>query len=287
MTCWRCSGSFADPTGCRTCGAPVDAATASVATAGQALPAGGVAPPHIPGWSTTYTPGAVPVATQPHSRVAVRPPGAIASWLLGVLAVGVAADALAVVSGVRYRGVIGGLLDGSVVTQQVLDAEAFYGNVGMLQLLTYVPCVVLFLVWFARVDTAARLVGAVGFRHGHGWAVGSWFVPILNLFRPKQMVDDAWRATDPALPAGGSVDASPAVPRWVGAWWTTWVLGNLASWRAMRLDGDTLEGLQLSVTVGIAADVLLVAAGVLAIVLVRSLTARVQLRAGAQGRLAR
>jgi hypothetical protein len=290
MTCWRCSGSFVDATGCRTCGAPVHGATAPVATMASVAPTWEESaappfapPPQIPGWSTTYVPGAVALPTQPPSRVAVRPPSTLATWLIATLAIGAAVDVLAVLAGGRYRGAIGGFLDGAVSEQQAVGVEAFYGNVGILQLLTFVPCVVLFLIWFSRIDAGARALGAVGFRHGHGWAVGAWFVPILNLFRPKQMVDDAWRAAEPALPVGAAIEGSP-LPAWLGAWWATWLLGNLVSWRAMRLDGETLEELRTSVTVGMAADGLLVVAGVLAIVLVRSLTARLEVRASTQRR---
>ncbi len=31
-------------------------------------------------------------------------------------------------------------------------------------------------------------------RYGHGWAIGGWFVPILNFWRPMQVVNDVWRA---------------------------------------------------------------------------------------------
>jgi hypothetical protein len=35
-------------------------------------------------------------------------------------------------------------------------------------------------------------------RFSAGWAVGSWFVPFVNLVVPKQVVNDVWRASTPA-----------------------------------------------------------------------------------------
>ena len=51
---------------------------------------------------------------------------------------------------------------------------------------------VFFLFWFHR---AYRNLPALGGdrRYGTGWAIGSWFVPFLNAWRPKQIVNDIWR----------------------------------------------------------------------------------------------
>lgn len=73
--------------------------------------------------------------------------------------------------------------------------------IGMLQLLLYLGTVLAFLVWFRRAYRNLPILGAESLRFSNGWAVGAWFVPFLNLVRPKQLADDIWRASDPALPA--------------------------------------------------------------------------------------
>jgi hypothetical protein len=142
-------------------------------------------------------PWSQPVPPQPGPR--------LVQWLIGLLALGAVTDLVGAWTGLRYLTAIDDLLDpGSRITeQQVLDVESLYGTVGALQLALYVSCVVLFLVWFSRIDSTVRATGAVELRHSHGWAVGSWLVPFLNLVRPKQMVDDAWRAAPPHPPGGG------------------------------------------------------------------------------------
>ena len=34
---------------------------------------------------------------------------------------------------------------------------------------------------------------------GAGWAIGPWFVPILNLFRPWQIAVETWEGSDPDM----------------------------------------------------------------------------------------
>jgi len=54
--------------------------------------------------------------------------------------------------------------------------------------------VVLACVWQHRAASAARALGLPA-RHSPGWGVGSWFVPVVNLFMPYQAIRDC-------LPAG-------------------------------------------------------------------------------------
>ena len=62
-------------------------------------------------------------------------------------------------------------------------------------------CVTLgfFIAWLHRVYKNVRGLGADELRYDGGWAIGGWFVPILAWWRPKEIVNDTWRASDPAL----------------------------------------------------------------------------------------
>jgi hypothetical protein len=54
-------------------------------------------------------------------------------------------------------------------------------------------------------------------RHSSGWAIGSWFVPILNLFRPAEIANDIWRTSLRGRNGGLT-----------GLWWGLYLL-NLVS----------------------------------------------------------
>jgi hypothetical protein len=90
--------------------------------------------------------------------------------------------------------------------------------VGIVNLVT----AVLFITWLFRLvtDVDRRRPGTL--RHRTGWAIGGWFIPLFNLVRPKQVVDDAWRSASPA-----SAWATSS-PWWIQAWWASWVIAALA-----------------------------------------------------------
>jgi hypothetical protein len=79
---------------------------------------------------------------------------------------------------------------------------------------------VLFIVWLYTVHRSSRMDRRV-MRHTSGWAIGGWFVPVLNLWRPFQMVSDVRR--------GATGDADAGVSFRQGWWWGTWVAMSVAS----------------------------------------------------------
>jgi hypothetical protein len=82
-------------------------------------------------------------------------------------------------------------------------------------------------------------------RFSPGWAAGAWFVPFLNLVRPKQIVDDVWRGTEREQPAWWA-PTRPAVSGLLHIWWAVLVLALVTS-RAGRTgdpaDSDELRDL--------------------------------------------
>lgn len=56
---------------------------------------------------------------------------------------------------------------------------------------------ILLMVWFYRSHKNLQSFNTMGLKYSPGWAVGSWFIPILNLFRPFQITHEIWTASDP------------------------------------------------------------------------------------------
>src|ERR1700754_3506800 len=57
-----------------------------------------------------------------------------------------------------------------------------------------VTTIIVFAVWIHRANRNARALGAVGMRFSPGWAVGWFFVPIANLWKPYQAMKEIWQA---------------------------------------------------------------------------------------------
>lgn len=54
-----------------------------------------------------------------------------------------------------------------------------------------------FLAWLYRARINAEVLLLSHHDHARIWVFASWFVPVVNLWYPKQVVEDIWRATEP------------------------------------------------------------------------------------------
>jgi hypothetical protein len=139
-----------------------------------------------------------------------------------------------------------------------------------------------FVAWFFRAYQNVERLGARDLRIKHGWAIGSWFVPILNLIRPKQIMNDIWRASDPALPAGEARGwQHAAVPGLLHGWWAVCLVaasaGNVAA--QMIENSATIAARRSAGTVAMLADAGLILGAVLAVLVVCAVTSRQERRA--------
>ena len=131
------------------------------------------------------------------------------------------------------------------------------------------------IAWTNRVYRNLGPLGVQGLRFTEGWAVGAWFVPFLNLVRPKQILNDVWRASGPD---GGDDDwHRRKVTPLLHVWWGLWIFGGLLS--LSSADDADLSSAKSSAIAACVADGVLIIACALAIVVVTRLTESQELRA--------
>lgn len=166
--------------------------------------------------------------------------------------------------------------------QAYFDSNDRLDAVGIAMALGWLVCVITFIAWMRRAYRNLPAIGAVQ-RFKPGWAVGGWFVPFLNLWRPKQIVNDIWRTGDPQAPPtlAPSRYTELRVPWTITAWWLLFIVGNAAGRLLLRTSTGTVAGERLYTQRDLAGGVLDILALLLAFVVVRSLTRRQQARARA------
>ena len=112
------------------------------------------------------------------------------------------------------------------------------------------------IAWTNRVYRNLEPLGVQGLRFTEGWAVGGWFVPFLNLVRPKQILDDVWRASGPD---GGDDDwHRRKVTPLLHVWWGLWILGGLLSLSSAD-DADLSSAKSSAIAACVADGVLIIA----------------------------
>lgn len=92
------------------------------------------------------------------------------------------------------------------------------------QILLGVGLVVGWLIWFVRVRAVAERLAPGQLRYRPFMAVAGWFIPVGNLFLPKQIANDVWHASSPPGQAGGMAPANL-----LHTWWFVW-LATLLTW---------------------------------------------------------
>jgi hypothetical protein len=161
---------------------------------------------------------------------------------------------------------------GENVTDAQIDAnDTRVGMIAVGQTVVSIACVVCFISWLHRAYENMRALSPPHPRFGSGWAIGGWFVPFLNLVRPKQIINDVYNSGRPSDPP----------PAWLGLWWAAFIISGFLSRFAFRgtRDDSSLEALTDTSYRYLVADGFDVVAAVLAIIVVRTLSRNQEQRA--------
>ncbi|WP_217171258.1 DUF4328 domain-containing protein [Streptomyces sp. AC512_CC834] len=138
--------------------------------------------------------------------------------------------------------------------------------VEVLGVLMNIVLAVLWACWFRRIRQNAEPFAPGGIRYSPGLAAGSWFIPVVNLFMPKQIANDIWTAST-GRPAGAG--------RWlVHTWWWLWLAQlatDLSSYKSWD-EAKTVAGAKEILLNAQSANVVAVASTVFAVLFVSRLT---------------
>lgn len=113
-----------------------------------------------------------------------------------------------------------------------ISAEAGNSNywreriVGLANIVAYGISIVTFLLWFRRAYFNLHQKVS-NLDYSEGWAVGSWFVPIVNFYRPYRIMKELYQETNNLLIRNQTNVTSNLSSNTLGLWWTLWIMFNL------------------------------------------------------------
>lgn len=126
------------------------------------------------------------------------------------------------------------LLAGEPVADERIAAAAdAAGILGVGSLVVSLVTAVLFIRWLLQARRNAVALGAGELVHSRHTAAWSWFVPVIGLFLPYQVVKEIWQASDPAPEPA---PRARRVPRLLPVWWGFWVAANLLGQLGFRMN---------------------------------------------------
>ncbi|WP_189132077.1 DUF4328 domain-containing protein [Wenjunlia tyrosinilytica] len=206
--------------------------------------------------------------------------GTAASVMMWVMA---GLGGLVVIADIKVYNAVDEALGNPFLAQYYLDGslKGFYRTASTLYGLGFLASAAVFLTWFHRVRVNAEAWAPTGHRFSRGWAVGAWFVPVANLWFPKQIADDIHAASDPSPP---SPFRRPGAGM-LNGWWTAlvggWALGVVGYITIGAADDDAdVNGFQTGLLFLILGSMANVAAAVLAALVVRRISETQDVRLG-------
>jgi hypothetical protein len=110
---------------------------------------------------------------------------------------------------------------GQVVTateSYLLGLDDAYASSSGFLLVATIASIFSIIGWTHAIAKYAHEIQPEKMRFSTGWAIGAWFVPILNLFRPRQIITDSVSIISPKRTNG-----------LIGVWWLLFVVDNFLS----------------------------------------------------------
>ncbi|WP_221341580.1 DUF4328 domain-containing protein [Nonomuraea endophytica] len=162
----------------------------------------------------------------------------------------------------------------SVTEAELTWTDVIWAGSGLVEMAARLAAIAAFLFWLFRARDNAEALSPEHHQHSRTWLVLGWLVPVVNLWFPKQIVDDIWIVSTPGRVQGvGLIHARR--PGLVWAWWLAWLCGWLGSNVAGRLlfAGEDPEDLARAARFDVVGIALYWIAAALAIAVILRITA--------------
>ncbi|MFD7442336.1 DUF4328 domain-containing protein [Streptomyces sp. NPDC059909] len=213
-------------------------------------------------------------ARPPVTGPVLRAPVGLSYAVVALLGLVVLVDLVWIYAAALMRGLMGDVAEGdlSAYGDEGLDRAQLLLNLNPgFSAVAFLVTAIVFILWFHRARINAGVFGPDLQRRGPGWAVGSWFIPIANLWIPYGVAADVWDASDRDLGTPGRRTSRAVLNAWWAAWLGSWAVDRIAT----GVDNHAEDAAEIHEAMGLlilsnAADI---AAAVLAILFVRKLTA--------------
>lgn len=241
--------------------------------------------PQYPAAGPGGYPAASPVGMPTGGVDLRRGPATTLTVLLGLT---VATLVLAFIARFQQYDIYSDIVDGNLPSQDDADsADSFYALALIISTLVMLAVAIVWPIWFRRLRLNAEAFAPGQHRFSPGWAAGAWFTPVVSLWFPKQIANDIWRASCPEGP-------HQARRGLLNGWWVCWLVGGLSfsaslqRWSLARQRAesgglfearDAVEDMQSAIGMNLFAYAVTIAAAILALLVVRQITAMQEQRA--------
>ena len=147
--------------------------------------------------------------------------------------------------------------DGQISSETATDNDLRQKIIAIIYLVTYIISGITFIRWFRRAYFNLHLK-AETLSFTEGWAAGSWFVPFISLYRPKQIMKELYVETQNLLTAKQENSTVNLNTQFIGWWWALWLIASFLGQFVFRysLKAESLEALTTATIASIIASII-------------------------------
>lgn len=131
------------------------------------------------------------------------------------------------------------------IEREVSDAREVFNVV---QNVLYLGTMIVFVGWFYRIYANLRKRGIEGVKYQDGVAIYVWVIPIVNLFRPVQMISEIINKLQKRIYNSYSNYKKVNIKIGMRIWWALFVLVNIGALALIQVSGS-VDSVEMEVSV--------------------------------------
>lgn len=188
----------------------------------------------------------------------LKPNGQRAKNAIILIWIMLALDIISLISGYFQFDLLQMAANGNEISIEQANANDTREQViSLLYLIAYIISAVTFIQWFRRAYYNLHL-RVTNLSYTEGWAAGSWFVPILCLFRPYQIMRELHVETKALLTRKGVSMNQNFSANILGIWWTFWIVNNAMGQFVFRYAqrAETIDELTICTVTSMATNII-------------------------------
>lgn len=169
-----------------------------------------------------------------------------------------AVQILSLISGLLEYNLIQTLIKGETVSPEAAQFNDLRESlIGLLYLVVFIISTITFIQWFRRAYYNLH-IKVKNLNHSEGWAAGSWFVPIISLYRPYQIMEELYEESQKLFRRNLPEQNPNLSTKFLGTWWALWIINGLAGQFVFRYakQAVTLNELSISSLASMASDLI-------------------------------
>lgn len=186
-----------------------------------------------------------------------------------------AVECLAAISGFMQYGLLMDVANGIEVSEDTANVNDYREMaIGLIFLIVYIISAVTFIQWFRR--AYYNLHQKVSdLKRTEGWAAGAWFVPIISLYWPYQIMKELFDRTKQLLNDKGIYQTETFSSGLVGWWWAVWIINNFVGQLDFRLSrhAETIDDITINTIVSIIGSLINIPLAIITVKLIKNYSA--------------